>query len=426
MKKLSRRTFLKISCQSLLAFACSNWLPGLRAAAAAEDIDTSLDASFVRQLITKDACTTRTIMWHSDSPEDGVQLVWRQAGSSQLMAAAVHTVPFTDDDVSAYIHTAQMTGLHPVQDYEYRMVQGTQGTPWFVMRTASKGAFKALIFPDSQCSDGYVTWHDIAQNAAARNMDANFFISMGDLVDNGEDSNQWRDWFNALAGLIDRLPFVPVMGNHAAYNLAWKCRLPAAWLHYFSVPANGSLRFDRYYYSFDYGPVHFIVLNNLWDEIEPLQPGLLAEEIPWLKDDRKTSKATWQIVLMHKDVINYDTPNAADLVKGDIDPIGQRLMPLFDTLGIDVVLTAHQHTYRRLGHIFGFQPSDHGPFYIDTGNAGNVRYNVPINHRFDQKILPQPETDNYLTLEASAAALHFKCFQPDGSLADEVILSKKS
>lgn len=59
------------------------------------------------------------------------------------------------------------------------------------------------------------------------------------------------------------------------------------------------------------------------------------------------------------------------------------------------------------------------------GNAGNVRYNVPVNKRFDQKILPQPEVDNYMTLEASAAQLTFRCFQPDGSLADQYTLSAR-
>ena len=422
----SRLEFLKLTAKSLLAFSLGSYFPGLRSASAREaGLDTSLDASYVRQLITKDASASRTIMWQSADPQDGAQVVCRRKGDSRLFAVRAAAAPFQDDGVGCYIHTARLSPLQPGIDYEYRMICSEQGTPWYALHTPDAGAFQALIFPDSQCSDGYVTWRNIAQNAAARNPKASFFINMGDLVDNGEDHNQWQDWFNALAGIIDRLPFAPVMGNHAAYNLNWKCRLPVAWLHYFSVPDNGSEKFRRYYYSFDYGPVHFTVLNNLWEELDPLQPGLLAEEIPWLRADIAASKAKWNIVLMHKDVINYDCPNASDPVRGDIDPVGQKLMPVFDELGIDVVLTAHQHTYRRLGHIFGFHPAAQGPLYIDTGNAGNVRYNVPVNKRFDQKILPQPEVDNYMTLEASAAQLTFRCFQPDGSLADQYTLSAR-
>ena len=66
-------------------------------------------------------------------------------------------------------------------------------------------------------------------------------------MDNGEDSSQWRAWFGALHGIMDKLVFVPVMGNHECYDRNWKERLPEAYLHYFQVPTNGSTEFDRYY-----------------------------------------------------------------------------------------------------------------------------------------------------------------------------------
>ena len=387
----SRRNFLRLCGQCLAAFSLGSLLPQLRSIASAGAApDTSLEVRYLRQIIARDNTTARTIMWQSAESQEHAQVVWRQTGRERLHSLPAVTAPFSDDGVSCYLHTARLTGLAPGQSYTYRIICGDAGSVWQPLSTDSGGSFKALIFPDSQCSDGYMTWRSLAQKAAARNRDADFFIQMGDLVDNGEDHNQWQDWFAALSGILERLPIAPIMGNHATYNLNWKCRLPVAWLHYFNVPDNDSTNFSRYYYSFNYGPVHFIVLNNLWEELNPLQPGLLTEEIPWLRADAAASRSKWNIVLMHKDVINYDAPDASDPLKGDIDPVGQRLMPVFDELGIDVVLTAHQHTYRRLGHIFAFQPADHGPFYIDTGVAGNVRYNVPVNKRFDQKILPQP------------------------------------
>ena len=45
-------------------------------------------------------------------------------------------------------------------------------------------------------------------------VEARFFINMGDIVDNGEDHTQWQAWFNGVEGIMDRLPFVPLMGNH--------------------------------------------------------------------------------------------------------------------------------------------------------------------------------------------------------------------
>jgi hypothetical protein len=100
-------------------------------------------------------------------------------------------------------------------------------------------------------------------------------------------------------------------------------------------------------------------------------------------------------------------------------------MPLFDDLGVDAVLSAHLHTYRNRGHIKDFQRDPAGPLYILTGVAGNVRYpGLWIDHALDEKTAPQPETDNYLTMEASKDALRFQCFLPDGSVIDDVTIRK--
>lgn len=52
--------------------------------------------------------------------------------------------------------------------------------------TADKGdKFKALVFPDSQCTD-YSYWQKLSKDAYAHNKNVDFYINMGDLVDNGE------------------------------------------------------------------------------------------------------------------------------------------------------------------------------------------------------------------------------------------------
>lgn len=102
-------------------------------------------------------------------------------------------------------------------------------------------------------------------------------------------------------------------------------------------------------------------------------------------------------------------------------------MPLFDDLGIDVVFTAHLHTYRNRGHIRNFQRDKGGPLYILTGVAGNVRYpGLWIDHALDEKVAPQPETDNYLTLEANENRLVIKCFLPNGQEIDQAAVEYTS
>ena len=418
---LSRRSFLKISSRALLALGLGSLFPARwRSVFAAE----GLEAFFVRQIITEDSRSSRMIAWESSVSEAEAVVDVRRTGEETFSSFAAREKSLDDGGERFFSHAAFLTGLTAGTSYEYRLRTGDTASAWFSLRTAADGAFKALIFPDSQCSDGYRTWRHAAESAAAQQGDADFFIMMGDIVDNGEAAYQWRQWFEGAAGIIDRLPCAPLMGNHEAYDLNWQCRLPVGWLGYFPVPGNGSLRFSGWYYSFDYGPCHFAALNTQWEEVEALRAGLLEEQVDWLRRDFAASRKKWKIVLMHKDVIEYDYPDVKDPVTGDISTTGRALMPLFDELRPDVVLTAHQHTYRRLGHILHFAPGEEGPFYIDTGNCGNCYYDVPHNARFDKKMLKQPERGNYMTLEAAAERLRFACFLPDGSLADEVVLQK--
>ena len=143
-----------------------------------------------------------------------------------------------------------------------------------------------------------------------------------------------------------------------------------------------------------------------------------------LPKDAAASSKKWKVVLLHKDVLQYRIGKRPERKEG-FSKFGEAFMPLFDELEIDVVLSAHLHTYRNRGHIKAFQRDPSGPLYILTGVAGNVRYpGLWIDHALDEKIAPQPETDNYLTLEASQDALRFQCFLPDGTIIDDVTVKK--
>jgi len=411
---ITRRKFLKMTLTGLISAILGRFsLAG--ASAAAEDI------YYPRQLITNHPATSRTIMWHSKNVHRKFSVhVKDGAGTETIHTAKCHF--FEDDGEKIFVYRANLDNLQPNTQYTYQIQQDEAITPWYPLVTSGNNSIKTLIFPDSQCSDGYVTWRKVATQAVNAHPATNFFINMGDLVDNGEAGYQWRQWFEAIASFMPAKVFIPLMGNHETYDLNWKCRLPKAYLNYFAVPDNGSSAFGQYYYSFDYGPLHFIALNTQFEEIDPIQPGLVAEQLAWLKRDVQASSQPWKVVLMHKDIINYDNLDNNEPL-ADIDIVGKTFMPAFDELKIDLVFTAHQHTYRRHDHIYNFAPADHGPVYIDTGVAGNCRFDVPRTQRFDKIMLPQPETDNYLVLEGNMSSLTVKCFLPDGTLMDTCVLT---
>ena len=429
---ITRRTFLRLSGGALLLLStgCGFWettaKPTIKKSAqdAVRRLTGEIDARYIRQIITANPAVSRMIMWQSDAAEETAGVEYRLPGSDTSQTAPASSEAFTDDGVTVYLHAAPIGALTPDTDYEYRIIQGSSGTDWYPFHTpAVRDACKALIFPDSQSTD-YSGWQELAQNAAQRNPDARFFVNMGDLVDNGEDHHQWNAWLAGVGGIIDRLPLAPVMGNHETYTIDWKVRWPKAYLAEFAVPDNGSRDFSRCFYSFDWGDVHFIILNTQFDEINESRPGLFDEQLAWLHRDAAQSRQKWKIVLMHKDILAYASRSRPDRTPG-IHEIGRMLMPAFDELGIDLVLTAHHHTYRRRGHLYNFAPADHGPIYIATGVAGDIRFPSRwLDHPLDQFAAPQPETDNYLTLEADARRLRLQCFLPDGTKIDDTEITK--
>jgi len=381
------------------------------------------DAYNLRQLITADPSRSRVIMWQTDAKQTKSGVEYRISDGEIKTAPAVE-VGFTDAREEILQYKADLVDLVGGQTYEYRLREGDKVGEWHELKTPKADEeFTCLIFPDSQSAD-YTDWANLFQAATSREPKAAFFVNMGDLVDNGEDKSQWQAWLGSVAVASDKMPVVPVMGNHETYTLTWGVRLPHAYLRYLPSPANDSDDFDGYYYSFDYGDAHFIVLNTQWEEFDGKRPGLLAEQKAWLKNDAAVSRKKWKIVLLHKDVLQYRINGRPQRPEG-ISEVGREFMPLFDELGIDLVFTAHLHTYRNRGKIRNFQADDAGPCYILTGVAGDVRYpGLWIDHALDKKIAPQPETDNYLTLTVTKDALIVKCFLPDGKEIDEVRLSK--
>lgn len=384
-----------------------------------------VDTRYVRQIITKDSSTSRTIMWQSTLAEEQALIEYRQqgAGDSQIQTVSASNRPFTDNGRTVYLHEGTLEGLSPATAYEYRVGYENRRSQWYDLKTAGGGDFTALVFPDSQSSD-YRDWQNLVRVASEKNPGAEFFINMGDLVDNGEDASQWDAWFDAVEPMIARIPFSGIMGNHETYDLNWKVREPLAYLNLFQFPSNGLKQYENQFYSYDYNDVHFVVLDTQFDEEKDYRPELLQAEMNWLRQDLAASRATWKVILMHKEVLSYPNVRRPDF-KAGVNDLGRTFMPVFDEFNVDLVLTAHYHTYRRRGHIENFTRSSAGPYYILTGVAGNVRYsNLWGSHPLDEFVAPQPETDNYLTLTKTGNTLTVQSFFPDGSLMDKATLTK--
>lgn len=421
---ITRRNFIKFVATSGVIIGSGGIFAGCEKITDNEkNFKNNLEVKFLRQIITAEPKNSRCVMWQVDEPMNAPQVEVKIKNSAESVKFSAVDSSFTDDGEKNLQYTAKIENLLPASNYEYRIIDGESCTDFFELQTPSEKKFKAIIFPDSQSAD-YNVWGKIADLAFEKNPDAEFFVNVGDIVDNGEDKSQWRDWMEKISEPLKKIPFVPIMGNHETYSRDWQVRFPIAYINYFAVPENGVENFSRRFYSFDFGAAHFVVLDSQWDELEKFQPNLIEIQKNWLREDSaKTSKA-WKIAFIHKDVLQYRINGRPERLEGFSD-VGGEFMPEFENLNFDAVFTAHLHTYRNRGRLKNFVADESGPLYILTGLCGDVRYpNLWINHKLDKVIAPQPEIDNYLTIEVDEKNFVMKCFLSDGSQLDEVILRK--
>lgn len=373
----------------------------------------------VRLVVGRNLEHEAAVQW--EAPGES-RLLLRKAGSSSAPGAfSSPDLPVLIEGETFHVHAVRLTGLASGTRYEYRL--GGEGE-WRSFRTAGDARCRALIFADAQSSDGYRTWGETWRAGTGAMPEADFAACLGDLVDRGADSAHWKDWFAACGDGLPRLPLAPVMGNHEFYR-GRKPRetvRPDFFLSAFATPENGLRGLSRWFYDFDCGPVRFFVLNTQWKEAKELGIDLYAEMASWLEKEARACTRPWKAVLMHKDVIRY--PKKGDGRQAGFTAAGRRLMPLFDRLGIDLVLSAHLHTYRRRGVIRDFRREGTGPLYIVSGVAGNIRHNRERFSPLDEYAAPLPETDNYLTLEADGRGLTVASFLPDGTRLDLVRIPK--
>lgn len=397
-----------------------------------QEIKPLLDSEsrYIRQIVAQDNSTSRTIMWQSDNSESDAIIEYRQDGTDTIQTINATDKVFTDDGSTTYIHEATLTGLTPKTKYEYRVGYGSdRRSDWYSLETAGASVYDVLIYPDSQSGD-YSQWEEIVKDSAHRNPRTALYISMGDLVDNGEQDYQWRTWLNSIRPLSANVPLATTLGNHEMYTLDWKMREPYAYLNYFAVPPNGNEIFNRRYYSYDFGDAHYVVLDtqlyesNHDDNHDVHHPDLYDVQVQWLRQDLTNNTKKWTVVLMHRDPFQYafDRPGASRAA--GFDEEGVLFMPIFDEFNVDLVLSAHLHSYRNRGHVRNFERDASGPLYILTGIAGDARRPKWKEHPLDIYVAPDREKNNYMTMTVTPNKLIVKAFLPDGTQLDESVIEK--
>ncbi|MDF2571433.1 MAG: metallophosphoesterase [Sporomusa sp.] len=387
----------------------------------------SADPKNITLTWTDDAHTTQTVTWRTAfSPTPGL-IQYSEAINDSSLAQGVLTTTAEVQGLSTTIgnisiHSATLKGLKPGTRYIYRVGDGTNWSRQHHFTTAidNAQAFRFLVFGDTQ-SSYYLTWRRTLYTAYQTNRDAAFFIHVGDLIDKNHDYKEWNTWFHASQGIIDTIPILPVVGNHETYTFEKKIyAMPTFFTAQFKVPGNGPEGLNGQVYSFEYGNMHFSVLDTQADEEREFEPNMLEKQKIWLENDLQSTDKRWKLVLMHRSP--YDNRS-----KDGNRALRKTFIPIFDKYKVDIVFAGHDHIYARsypLRNGSIAKSSSAGTIYITAGRTGNKTYKRTQIKEHNEVFHNLVDESNYIAVTVNGGTITAKVFQRSGLLIDEWVISK--
>ncbi|MCS7464093.1 metallophosphoesterase family protein [Paenibacillus doosanensis] len=351
-----------------------------------------------------DAATSRAITWQTKDSQAASVVQWVKGGKADVTAVKGTTDTVRNGSGEKQgVHKANITGLEPDTEYTYRVGSGEAGG-WSdpaVFRTAPADADEVtfLDVADSQgeTEEDFAVWGQTLDKAFELFGDARFIVHNGDLTEQPEDAGAWDAFFGKAQAWLDRIPLMPVTGNHDEID-----KNADAFVQHFNVPDNGAEgSIPGTTYSFDYGPVHIAVMNT---------ESNVKAQAEWLRADLRGTNKEWLIVALHRGPYGGNQDEA----------IVKRWVPVFDEFGVDLVLQGHNHEYSRSYPLKGdaiVQPGE-GTVYVVPNTAG-PKLNKKKEDRFYHQVHFQNERQMFAGIRIQGDTLTYRAYDIDGRKLDE-------
>jgi hypothetical protein len=239
--------------------------------------------------------------------------------------------PVSAYDATNHLYRYTITGLTPATKYNYRVVVGSQysdGT-FFTAPSAAATSLKFVSYGDTRSNP---TQHDsvAAQVISLYQSDPSYQTILpfvGDAVSNGDTDSLWTSEFFSpsfthIRTELANVALAPIMGNHEGSG--------GLFARYFPEPFAAGR-----YYSYDYGPVHFIFLDQYSADTST------SAQFTWFKKDIAATTKKWIIVSFHEPAwsANGGHPNNTTMQN--------TYEPVMEQYKVAVVLSGHNHYYAR-------------------------------------------------------------------------------
>ncbi|XP_058103240.1 purple acid phosphatase 15 [Magnolia sinica] len=314
---------------------------------------------------------------------------------------------------SGIIHHVRLTGLKPDSQYYYRC-----GDP-SIPAMSSILAFKTMplsgprSYPKriAMVGDLGLTYNTTSTVEHMRSNKPDLILLVGDVtyanlyLTNGSGSDcyscsfsntpihetyqpRWDYWGRYMQPLVSEVPIMVVEGNHEI-ELQKGNRTFDAYSSRFAFPSEESGSSSTFYYSFNAGGIHFIMLGAYIDYNKT------GNQYKWLERDLANvdrSVTPWLVATWHPPW--YSSYKAhyreAECMRVEMEE-------LLYSYGVNIIFNGHVHAYERSNRVYNYTLDPCGPVYITVGDGGN-REKMAISHADDPGNCPEPSStpDSYM------------------------------
>ncbi|KSU81937.1 Exopolysaccharide biosynthesis protein [Fictibacillus enclensis] len=265
------------------------------------------------------------------------------------------------------VNTVTLKGLKPSTQYVYRTGNGPAESELHEFETQRpKKMFEFAVLGDTQSPSDLSHFDKILADLNEKKMP--FIIHVGDLIDEASKFKQWDDTLSVVSKYknIQSTDMISVLGNHE-YMGDNKADLAKSIL---GLPQRGPQADQGGTYAVDYNNMHIAVLGFTSEK------EVLEQQLQWLKQDMRSTDKPWKILVTHQPPY-YTNPFGGNEV------IKEKIPPVADELGIDMVFSGHDHSYGRTKKLKAGKEDSNGTVYVVAGTTGNKHYDAVADEKFE-------------------------------------------
>ncbi len=318
-------------------------------------------------------------------------VVWRTDGASTSTlryGSAPDALDSTlTDSSTATQHEVEITGLQPDTKYYYAVgpaeasLAGGDEDHFFVTAPEAGSAkpFTFWVVGDSGVATAKQARVRDAMLRESGQSPPDVYLHVGDMAYSDGTDQEFQDRFFAMyQNILRNTPTYPAIGNHeggASDSLTATGPYYDAYVLPTQAQVGGVASGTEAYYSWDWSNVHFIALESYRAELRATDGAMLA----WLEMDLASTDADWLVVYFHHPPYTKGSHDS-DTEIGHIE-MRERVMPMLEAAGVDLVLGGHSHIYERSYLIKGAYdtPTTAEGHIVDSGDGEENRPYVKTN-----------------------------------------------